>query len=268
MPQNAHIEWPDVMSLQYQSLCHDLKPRHSFIGPQPASNPFRTPYRHFATLTRDIGFDQFLIAYLPRDEKLQEQLLLTSFPAIMVEDLGKIIASDERTLFEPLGRSNVPFAFQLTDGGSGSERRIVSSGRPTECAGSIERNFLSAINASCGCCIPLVTVRGERAFALLTGSSESPQFSLGDLAFSVVQFFEMLNAEPRKSLETAAKAQLSAREVECMKWVAAGKTSSEIALITSLSEHTVNHYLSVCCRKLDAVNRIQAVAKAVRFGIV
>lgn len=61
---------------------------------------------------------------------------------------------------------------------------------------------------------------------------------------------------------------LNARETECLKWAAAGKTSSEIAQITALSEHTINHYLATCCRKLDAVNRIQATVKAVRLGII
>ncbi len=61
---------------------------------------------------------------------------------------------------------------------------------------------------------------------------------------------------------------LNARETECLKWVAAGKTSNEIAQITSLSEHTINHYLAICCRKLDSVNRIQATVKAVRLGII
>ena len=61
---------------------------------------------------------------------------------------------------------------------------------------------------------------------------------------------------------------LNARETECLRWAAAGKTSSEIAQITSLSEHTVNHYLAICCRKLDSVNRIQASVTAVRRGII
>jgi len=59
---------------------------------------------------------------------------------------------------------------------------------------------------------------------------------------------------------------LSERELECLKWTSAGKTSAEIAAILNLSEHTVNHYLIGATRKLEAVNRTQAVAKAVRRG--
>jgi DNA-binding CsgD family transcriptional regulator len=73
---------------------------------------------------------------------------------------------------------------------------------------------------------------------------------------------------PKDDDKLQRRAALNVRETECLKWVAAGKTSSEIAQITTLSEHTVNHYLAICCRKLDAVNRIQAAVKAVRLGII
>lgn len=65
-----------------------------------------------------------------------------------------------------------------------------------------------------------------------------------------------------------ASQTLNIRETECLKWVAAGKTSNEIAQITTLSEHTVNHYLAICCRKLDSVNRVQAAVTAVRRGLI
>lgn len=66
----------------------------------------------------------------------------------------------------------------------------------------------------------------------------------------------------------AARKLLRKREIECLRWVSEGKTSIEISRIIDLSEHTVNHYLATCCRKLDAVNRVQAAVKAVRLGIV
>jgi DNA-binding CsgD family transcriptional regulator len=41
----------------------------------------------------------------------------------------------------------------------------------------------------------------------------------------------------------------------------AGKTTLLIAEILSLSEHTIETYVASACRKLDSVNRTQAVAK-------
>lgn len=61
---------------------------------------------------------------------------------------------------------------------------------------------------------------------------------------------------------------LTEREIQCLSWTAAGKTSLEIAEILGLSEHTVNHYLNQVTRKLEAVNRTQAVVKAIRRGLI
>jgi LuxR family quorum sensing-dependent transcriptional regulator len=61
---------------------------------------------------------------------------------------------------------------------------------------------------------------------------------------------------------------LTQREIDCLTWTAAGKTSMEISNILSLSEHTVNHYLNRATKKLDTVNRTQAVAKSIRMGII
>jgi len=66
---------------------------------------------------------------------------------------------------------------------------------------------------------------------------------------------------------TLAKA-LSQRELECLRWAAAGKSSDEIGMILSISVHTVNGYLKVAVRKLDTVNRMQAIARAIRLGIL
>lgn len=61
---------------------------------------------------------------------------------------------------------------------------------------------------------------------------------------------------------------LSRREVECLRWTAAGKTGWEISRILHLSERTVEQYIATATRKLSAVNRVQAVAEALRRQII
>ncbi|WP_028747648.1 helix-turn-helix transcriptional regulator [Rhizobium mesoamericanum] len=61
---------------------------------------------------------------------------------------------------------------------------------------------------------------------------------------------------------------LSSREVECLRWSAAGKSSEEIAIILDLSAHTVVGYLKSAMRKLDSVNRMQAIARAFRYRLL
>ena len=52
---------------------------------------------------------------------------------------------------------------------------------------------------------------------------------------------------------------LSARELEVMEWVRMGKTNSEIAMILNLSTFTVKNHMRRIYRKLDVLNRAQAV---------
>ncbi|UCI29818.1 helix-turn-helix transcriptional regulator [Mesorhizobium sp. B4-1-4] len=61
---------------------------------------------------------------------------------------------------------------------------------------------------------------------------------------------------------------ISKRELECLKLTANGNTSEEIARLLKLSVHTANQYLAQSTQKLNAVNRNQAVAKALRLGLI
>jgi len=62
--------------------------------------------------------------------------------------------------------------------------------------------------------------------------------------------------------------EITERETECLYWAAAGKSSEEIALILSLSSHTINDYLKSAMRKLKSINRTQVVAKATMLGVI
>lgn len=52
---------------------------------------------------------------------------------------------------------------------------------------------------------------------------------------------------------------LSGRELEVMEWVRMGKTNSEIAMILNLSTFTVKNHMRRIYKKLDVLNRAQAV---------
>jgi len=61
---------------------------------------------------------------------------------------------------------------------------------------------------------------------------------------------------------------LSGRETECLLWVSRGKSSADIGQIVGLSPRTVDSYLEKACAKLRVRTRIEAVAVAVRTGII
>ena len=61
---------------------------------------------------------------------------------------------------------------------------------------------------------------------------------------------------------------LTVREKDVLGWAARGKTSAEIGIILNLSERTINFHCDNAMRRLNVVNRTQAVAKAVAMGII
>ena len=63
-------------------------------------------------------------------------------------------------------------------------------------------------------------------------------------------------------------ASLKPRDLECLKWTAAGKTAWEISVILAISESTVSKCLDRCIVALDCVNKTQASVKASRLGLI
>lgn len=61
---------------------------------------------------------------------------------------------------------------------------------------------------------------------------------------------------------------LTPRELECLRLAARGMTSRVIGSHLNLSPYTTDQHLSKAVATLDAVNRIHAVAKALRLGLL
>ena len=68
--------------------------------------------------------------------------------------------------------------------------------------------------------------------------------------------------------ETGVQADLSDREIEVLRLLAAGKGNAEIAAELYISPKTVKNHIASILVKLQIENRIQAAVYAVRAGIV
>lgn len=69
-------------------------------------------------------------------------------------------------------------------------------------------------------------------------------------------------------LITSKVAELTLREKEILKWTADGKTSAAIASTMNLSTNTVNFHLKNAIKKLDASNKVSAVARAIMLKLI
>ena len=75
-------------------------------------------------------------------------------------------------------------------------------------------------------------------------------------------------AAARLAERAIAGAALSVREVEVLKWIAAGKSNKEIAALLFVSEGTVKTHVLNIHHKLGVDDRTEAVVVAIRRGIL
>ena len=68
--------------------------------------------------------------------------------------------------------------------------------------------------------------------------------------------------------DTERQILVSVRELDCLKWVAAGKTAWEASVILGIRERTVRFHLNAAREKLNCLTTTQAVAKAVSQQLI
>lgn len=67
-------------------------------------------------------------------------------------------------------------------------------------------------------------------------------------------------------LSEAATSPLTDRQLECLRWISRGKSSTDVGDIMRISKRTVDHHVNVICERLGVRTRVQAVACAVDHG--
>ncbi|TPI16850.1 helix-turn-helix transcriptional regulator [Mesorhizobium sp. B4-1-3] len=118
-----------------------------------------------------------------------------------------------------------------------------------------------------GIAFPVHADRGQCGLVVFLGT----EIALSDDTLCEIhaRSFELFAAVARiRPSDTGRMRTISKRELECLKLTANGNTSEEIAKLLKLSVHTANQYLTQSTQKLNAVNRNQAVAKALRLGLI
>jgi two-component system, NarL family, response regulator len=76
-------------------------------------------------------------------------------------------------------------------------------------------------------------------------------------------------AEVRSKLtESLSQPELSKREIEVLERMAGGKSNKEIGVALYISEGTVKYHVNSVLGKLDAIGRGEAIAIAIRRGLI
>jgi transcriptional regulator EpsA len=110
-------------------------------------------------------------------------------------------------------------------------------------------------------------------FACVPGSCGSRELALAELITPMLDA-ACVRAHMREALRGEARegpgrsGVLSERERDVLRWISLGKSNAEIGTILGISPLTVKNHVQKVLRKLDVVNRAQAVGKALEAGII
>lgn len=119
-----------------------------------------------------------------------------------------------------------------------------------------------------GVCVPIHGQQSYQGMLIFAG----PEVHLTEREISVLHLVGIYASNKMRELTGATanrpRHRLTPRELECLKWSAAGKTSWEISQILNISQHTADWYLASAARKLHAANRTHAVAEGFRLGLI
>ena len=216
-------------------------------------------FRLLRSISSRFGFSHFQTIDLPltRPYSLSAVSVISNWPPELVSAYDALSLMEDSPVFEGLLQSINPMIWEvgLTSGKRTAERRTLSD------------NLFREFGLFNGVDFSVHTAQGNRGVVSFAGNRPVPcAGELMELSFLSALVYERLKTF-LPSHSTVDKI-LSRREKECLQWTAAGKTSLEIAQILEISEHTVNHYLSNVCQKLDATNRAHMVSKAMRIGLL
>ena len=71
----------------------------------------------------------------------------------------------------------------------------------------------------------------------------------------------------RESVD-ASSLLLTRRELEVLRWIGDGSTSTEVADVLGITDNTVNFHLKSAITKLKVPNRTAAAVLATRLGLI
>lgn len=86
--------------------------------------------------------------------------------------------------------------------------------------------------------------------------------------FVVIAYHLATFVDRQPAADGDARPHVTAREIECLRWTAQGKTAWEVATILGIAERTVNFHLRNAMDKLQACSKHQAALKAVQAGLL
>ena len=143
-----------------------------------------------------------------------------------------------------------------------------------------QRKTLKAFLVRHAWCIPLNTISQVKGVTVYMAGGQDRlvafQNTRHEVSLISAYYFEALESfRPGPSTVAAVRetepvgpSDLSAREIDCLHWAAAGRSNPEIAEALSVSQNTVRFHMKNAYRKLQVSSRVMAVARAREIGVI
>ncbi len=193
------------------------------------------------------------------DEKLLSRMIVqSSIPDAYFAEFDRKHLLEKCAIADIILQSKLPFCWSIGDP-LPSRPFAIDSGIE-----DIQRRYGLITSVA----MTLHSLEGERFILRFDGARPRlTQVELNEIGMITLHAFDMFEKIRRDQRKTAPS-PLTTRELEVLRWTAQGKTSAEIGQILTLSDHTVNAYMTNAIKKLDCVNRTQLVAKALRLRLI
>jgi DNA-binding CsgD family transcriptional regulator len=135
-------------------------------------------------------------------------------------------------------------------------------------------DFIRRNGSQCGISIPVHRPRGRVGSVDLVHDALDLDLEgllrrhSGQLMLFGHYFLDLVYRKHGENLDSAELTTLSEREIECLTWVALGKTDVEIGEIMGRSPTTARFHVEKAIKKLGATGRTQAAAMASQLGLI
>lgn len=141
--------------------------------------------------------------------------------------------------------------------------------RPTDVGSeflALSKEFVGANGLACS-----LTGKGRNGSTLISMSLRNAtpaQNFIGALDYLTPHLHEIFNRQGGLNRSSLMAPEISKRELEVLNWAKEGKSNWDISAILCISERTVKFHFGNIFRKLDVINRSQAIAKAIHYGVI
>jgi DNA-binding CsgD family transcriptional regulator len=231
------------------------------MAPAPLVSFMQTEADAQMTRARSLGFDKLMYGVDVLDGEIDPPLEIVAAgltPAYMETYLRRLREDPIRRMaargdFEV---TNTPITYENTGAGiSIVKNRPISSGDA-----SMLRWYLSQ-GVRTGVGFRIRMSQGRYASVNFYSASSQSELNLDAVLQGLFLIGHQLHARIEPRLAKGRGGLLSAREVECLEWIAIGKSNREIAELLGISIDTAKEHIQGLFQKLRVHGRAQAVSR-------